>query len=487
MVEMGQVAIIRHLVNSEKQSIRQVSRSLGLSRNTVRKYVRGGVPAAVGSMPRRRPKMEEVGPRIEKIIEEWSTRTTPKQRITGSRIHAQLVSEGYKVGTTTVRTYLREKRRREAEIYIPLTHWAGEEAQVDFFAVSVDVDGERRQAHLLQFSLPYSDHDFARVYEREDLPSFLDGHVRAFHHFGGVPKRLVYDNAKVAVTRITAGARQLNGHFQRLIAHFAFEADFARPREGHDKGAIEVRGKRTRLTQLVPIPAGPTLAAINEALEAQLAERAARTRNAQGRGIAERLEEERTRFMPLPDADFEARVPAAVSMTRQSTIRLGGGTYSVPTHWKGLPLLAWVGATDVRFECQGDTLLTSRLNQGGKDIRYLHYLPELAQRPHAVRQVAAGLIPELGEPWVGLGKLLLEVHPVDRAARVVSNLLAVRLLYEQELEAALAAVVALPEMPDQDHEPEPPTVVSVPTALAIHEVEAADAARYDALLVGGRP
>lgn len=226
---MGQIAITRHLVNAEQQPIRAVARRLGLSRNTVRKYVREGAPAAVRTVGRRSQKTEEIGPRIDALLKEWSSRTTAKQRVTGTKVHEALVAAGRALGTTTVRTYLRAKRRREVEVFVPLVHRAGEEAQVDFFAVEVDVGGERRKVHMLQVSLPYSDHDFAWLFEWEDLPSFLEGHVRAFEHFGGVPHRLVYDNARVAVTRIRGAERVLNPHFQRLVAHYAFEADFARP------------------------------------------------------------------------------------------------------------------------------------------------------------------------------------------------------------------------------------------------------------------
>ena len=49
------------------------------------------------------PVLEMIAPRVEEILAEWRTRTTAKQRITGTRIHRQLLEEGYEVGFTTVR------------------------------------------------------------------------------------------------------------------------------------------------------------------------------------------------------------------------------------------------------------------------------------------------------------------------------------------------------------------------------------------------
>jgi transposase len=76
---------------------------------------------------------EKVRPRIDVLLEDWADRTTPKQRITATRLHEELVGEGFEVGVTTVRDYLRERRRSAREVYVPLVHRPGDEAQVDFF------------------------------------------------------------------------------------------------------------------------------------------------------------------------------------------------------------------------------------------------------------------------------------------------------------------------------------------------------------------
>ena len=82
----------------------------------------------------------------------------------------------------------------------------------------------------------YSGRDFCWLYERQDQLALLDGHVRAFAHFGGVPQRMVYDNLKPAVRRSQFPRRQLTERFQALASHYLFEPCFARPGEGHDKG-----------------------------------------------------------------------------------------------------------------------------------------------------------------------------------------------------------------------------------------------------------
>ena len=159
---------------------KKVAAEMAVSRNTVRHYLTVAEPKPVRQQARRRPVLERVQKRMDELIEEWRTRTTAKQRMTGTRLQRELVREGYQVGVTLVRAYLRERRRREAEVYIPLVHRPGDEAQGDFFEVVVEVDGERRKAWKFLMRLMYSGHEFAWLYERGDQLAFLDGHVRAF-------------------------------------------------------------------------------------------------------------------------------------------------------------------------------------------------------------------------------------------------------------------------------------------------------------------
>ena len=135
---------------------------------------------------------------------------------------------------------------------MPLVHRPGDEAQVDFFEVTVELGGERRKAWKFLMRLMYSGRDFVRLYDRQDQVAFLDGHVRAFAHFGGVPARIVYDNLAAAVRRVQFPRRQLTERFEALVSHYLYEPCFARPGEGHDKGGVEGRGRGVRLQHLTP-------------------------------------------------------------------------------------------------------------------------------------------------------------------------------------------------------------------------------------------
>ncbi len=490
MLRMDKVYVIRHKVLVERHSIRSVARELDVSRNTVSKYLQTSEPVRKPSAaPRPRPVTDKIAPRIDEILSEWAGRVTPKQRITGTRIHRQLLKDNYQVGITVVRDYLREKRRRAAEVFIPLVHHPGEEGQFDFFDVDVEEGGGFRKAWKLVLHLPYSGRDFVRLYDSCDQLSFLDGHVRAAAHFSGLPQRIVYDNLSAAVKRRVGILPELTDRFKALASNYLFEPCFARPGEGHDKGSVEARGKGLRLQHLTPVPRGKSLAEMSSALLSEV-EAAWRGRvQRDGRRCWDLWQEEREKLLPLPERPFEARKTVLVSVSSKSTVQIEGATYSVSSGWARLEATAHVGVEDIRLVCRGETEVVPRQRRGGKRIRYRHYLPELARKPQAVRQVAPELVAELGEPYGRLWSLLVGRYGSKEAARVLSRVLGavvdhgsqtVAEALEAALEAGRCDLLALAGRIQRAN-----TVVEVPAALRSYKIEAGSPADYDVLLRGG--
>jgi transposase len=395
MLRMDQVHVIRHKVLVEKQSIRRVARELGVSRNTIDKYLHQSEPVRTHRV-RGRPVWERVMPRLDELLAEWEPRTTGKQRLTGSLIHRQLVSEGYTVGGSLVRQYLRELRRQRQEVYVPLVHRPGEEAQVDFFEVMVEIGGEWVKAWEFLLQSMYSGREFAWLYERCDQLAFLDGHVRAFAYLEGVVRRCIYDNLKSAVRRIVGVQRVLSERFSALVNHYLFEPDFTRIGEGHDKGGVESRGKVIRLQHLPPIPRGESLAQVSQALLLNLEQAFNSRRDREGKSAMELWAEERARLLPLPASSFEPCRIVPVEVSSQALVRIEGASYSVPSRWARLRATADIRVEDLRLVCMGESVTHPRQRSGTRRVRYRDYLPELAHKPKAVRQVAPELAAELG-------------------------------------------------------------------------------------------
>ncbi|MBM2831887.1 MAG: Transposase [Dehalococcoidia bacterium] len=489
MLRMDKVYIIRHKVMAEGKSIRSVARELGVSRNTVARYLTLSEPVRKESVPRPRPVMDKVTPRIDEILAEWAHRVTPKQRLTGTRLHRQLVAEHYQVGITVVRDYLREKHRRSAEVYIPLVHRPGEEGQFDFFEVTVEENGEFYRAWKLLLHLPYSGRDFLWLYDSCDQLAFLDGHVRAATYFGGLPQRIVYDNLTPAVKRRVGLVPQLTERFQALVSHYLFEPCFARLGEGHDKGGVEARGKSIRLQHMTPVPRGESLTDISVAVLREVDEAWREQVQQDGRRCWDMWQEECRQLIALPEWPFEARRVMLVQVSNKSTVDIEKARYSVPSGWARLEATAYVGVDDIRLGCRGETEVVPRQRRGGRRVQYRHYLPELARKPQAVRQVAPELVKELGEPYGKLWSLLESRYGPQEAARVLSRVLgaivdhgsqAVAEALEAAFQAGRCDLLALSSRIQKTS-----MMVEVPAALQSYRIEAGSPADYDVLLAGG--
>jgi len=489
---MDKVHVIRHKHYVEGLGIRRIAREMGVDRKTIRRYLEKSEPFRAESEPRRRDVLEVVGPRIDELLEEWRPRTAPKHRITSPRVHRQLAEEGHQVGERTVRRYLAEKRRKTAEVYIPLIHRPGDEAQVDFFEVTVEEGGLRRKAWKFLMRLMYSGRDFVHIYDRCDQVSFLDGHVRAFAHFGGVARRLVYDNLSAAVKRIMGlKERELTDRFLALCSHYLFEPCFARPGEGHDKGGVESRGKGIRLQHMTPIVFGQDLEEISATVLADAERMWQKKRRADGRALRELFEEEKGHFLPLPSMAFDVRRVVPVSISRSSTATVGGALYSLPSRWARLQAMAYVGPVDILFHCRGEEMTHPRQARGQRQIFYRHYMRELARKPQAVRQVVPELVVELGPPYGRLWDLLERTHGPKKGARVLAGILGaihehgeevVTPALEDALRQGRCDLLSLRRYMNQN-----PVLIetAVPVALRSYHIETGCASDYDTLLMGG--
>ncbi|MGE3766726.1 MAG: IS21 family transposase [Kofleriaceae bacterium] len=481
---MEEVYVVRHRHLVEGVPIRRLAREMGVSKNTIKRYLRGA-PAGVGR-PRGipgAPVRDAVQPRALELLDESKRWTAGKQQLTAARLYAMLSSEGHDVGYTVVKQIVREWKRQRKEVFVPLVYKPGDSAQVDFFEVLVDLAGVRRKAHMFVMRLMHSGRDFAWLYPRQDQTCFLDGHVRAFSHFGAVPHRLVYDNLKAAVRKILVGSeRELAPRFLAIANHYLFEACFARPRTGHDKGGVESRGKAIRWQELVPIPSGPDLATISIALLARLDAR-----------VTERFADEQAAMLPLASTSFRsARCLPDVAVSSRSIVGVEGAQYSVWSTWARREVTVYSGVDDITLVASGDERIVVHPRQpfGGRSVDYRHYIRELAHKPQALRQVADELLAALDEPFAAAWRLLVDQHGPKQAARLFAQVLRA---IEERGERAVAVDVAAALKSGEPIQlairtrastaPQVP-VEHLPASLVGIDVPAGAAADYDALLGG---
>ena len=304
---------VRHACHVEGLSLREAARRFGIHRNTVRKMLAFSVPPGYRRRePPARPRLGAFTAIIDRILED--DRSAPgKQRHTAKRIHERLRAEhGFAGGYTVVKDYVRERRARVREVFVPLAHPPGH-AQADFGEAVAVVGGVERKVHFFCLDLPHSDAGFVKAYPAERLEAFCDGHNAAFAFFGGVPRSILYDNTRLAVARILGdGTRERTRGFAELRSHYLFLDRFGRPGKGNDKGKVEGLVGYARRNFLVPVPRADSFAALNAHLEARCRERQGARLRGQEESIGERLVRDRAaccRCLPPPTRPARGAAP----------------------------------------------------------------------------------------------------------------------------------------------------------------------------------
>ena len=311
---------VRRACFVEGMSAREAARVYGLHRDTVRKMLKYSVPPGYQrDRPPSRPKLDPYKGVIDQILEE-DQGVPKKQRHTAKRIYERLRDEhGFPGKYTIVKDYVRERRRRTREMFVPLSHSPGH-AQCDFGEAWVVIGGAEQKAHYLAMDLPHSDGCYVKAYPAETTEAFCDGHVSAFAFLGGVPQSIVYDNTTLAVARILGdGRRRRTRVFTELQSHYLFEDRFGRPGKGNDKGKVEGLVGYVRRNFLVPIPSFESFDALNAHLEQHCVRRFDDRLRGHNETIGERLERDLEKLLPLPAVPYDASDKHA---TRVSSLSL---------------------------------------------------------------------------------------------------------------------------------------------------------------------
>jgi transposase len=400
MLTVDDYEVIRRKVKIQGWSQREAARRLGHSRKTIRKALEQSVPPGYRrTQPIQRPVIEPVQGIIDAWLEE-DQKQPRKQRHTAQRIYERLRDEyGFAGSASTVRRYVRQREATRGEVFFPLQFDPGEEAQVDWGEAWCVIQGEQRKVMLFCMRLCHSRAAFVRAYERQNQESLLDGHVRAFQYLGGVPRRLAYDNMKVAVITVGQGRhRRLTKRFKELRSHFLFESRFCNVAAGHEKGHVENLVKLAQRTFMTPQPDLSDLQTLNGHLLTECRRDLLRPVPRQVEQTRQqRLEEERRYLLALPEQPFEACKRACVFATKQALVRFDQNDYSVPVEYAHHSVLikGFVERVELCVGSQRVAVHQRHYGSGEYILNPFHYLPLLERKPAGIYNARAFK----GEPW----------------------------------------------------------------------------------------
>jgi transposase len=378
---------IRRLVLTKELSQRAACEKYQLGWHTLKKILAHPAPPGYQqSKPRPKRKLARFLPIIHQILEE-DRQAPKKQRHTAKRIFQRLRDEhGFQGGQTVVKDAVRAWKQSHQEVFLPLSHPAGE-AQVDFGEATVQLNGVERKVALFVMTLPYSGAIFIQAFPRECTETFLEGHRRAFEYLGGVPRRISYDNSAIAVIEVLKGReRKLTQEFLRLQSHYLFQEHFCLVRRANEKGHVERLVGFARRNFLVPVPQVASLEVLNQQLRERCsADLAERTRGKPA-PKSNLLREDQAAFLPLPKQSFEARRVEDRTVDSQSLVRFDDNEYSVPVPDAHRKLIVVATVEEVRLVYE-DRLVARHTRCWERERTFfepIHYLALLERKPGGI-------------------------------------------------------------------------------------------------------
>jgi transposase len=501
VIDVATLSVIRRWALREQLSIREIARRTGLSRNTIRKYLRAGV--AEPSYPKRisSSKLDAYADKLSGWLKSEASKSR-KQRRTLKQMHADLVVLGFDGSYNRVAAFARAWSAHRHEIeqttgrgtFVPLTFGAGEAFQFDWSEDWAVIAGERTKLQVAHFKLSHSRAFLLRAYPLQTHEMLFDAHNHAFEVLGGVPRRGIYDNMRTAVDRVRPGKeRDINARFQAMVSHYLFEAEFCNPAAGWEKGQVEknVRDARHRLWQ--PTPAFPTLDALNDWLEQRCRALWAEISHGKLPGtVADVWARERASLMRMP-RPFDGFVEHTKRVSPTCLVHFERNRYSVPASYANRPVSLrvyadrLVVAAEGQRVCEHVRIIDRRHDVAGQTVYdWRHYLAVLQRKPGALRNGAP--FTELPEGFKQLQAALLRQPGGDRE---MVEILALVLHHDEQ--AVLTAVELALEagVPTKTHvlnvlhrllDGKPPaSPVTAPQALRLVNEPQANVLRYDAL------
>ena len=383
---------IRRLQLEGITSQRAAAKRLGISRNTVKKYWEGdAVPWDRKAYNRDAAVMTPaVVQFITACLDEDDREHVKKQRHTARRIYQRLVEEQEFTGSeSSVRNLVHDMRaaRKETKAFIPLRFAPGEAVQIDWGDATVYLNGEKTVVNLFCARLCHSCAPYVIAYKRQNLESFLDAIIHTFQYYGGVPRRVIFDNARVAVKSGFGSHAAAQDDYSQLAAHYGFTPVFCNPSSGNEKGLVENLVGYIRRNVCVPLPKVQDL----EELNGKLLEKCVMYLNhrIEGRSapVDTMLAEDRQSLQPLPRYTPDVSKKAFPTVSRYSTVLFETNRYSVPCRYTGKRTTLKAYPNHIEVWIAGTLIARHDRLFGHRDesLDLQHYLPILAQKGRAIR------------------------------------------------------------------------------------------------------
>lgn len=221
------------ILRRQGKSLRRIADEVGISVNTVRKYLKQDSPPFY---KKRAPVVEKLDPykayltqRVNSSHPIWLPATVLWQEVK---------DQGYQGGITQLRIYLSSLKPVIVEELVRFETAAGRQMQVDW------IEFRKGKDFLAAFvaTLCYCRASYVRFVTNEKLATLIQCHEEAFDYFGGVPVEILYDNMKTVILERDAygtGKHRFNSGMLDFAKHYGFQIKVCRPYRAKTKGKVE--------------------------------------------------------------------------------------------------------------------------------------------------------------------------------------------------------------------------------------------------------
>ena len=495
MMGVDKIGEIRRAHFEQKRSIKEIVRTLSVSRATVRKVIRSHKTEFKYERDvQPSPKLGVWVAALTEILE-GEAGLPKRERRSTQRLYEELRGRGYDGAHDSVHRFTKAWRDERARVpthaFVPMSFAPGEAYQFDWSHETITLQGLPLTVKAAHMKLSHSRMPFVRVYFRETQELVFDAHDKAFQFYGGVCRRGIYDNMKTAVEAIFVGkARRYNARFLQMCSHHLIEPVACTPASGWEKGQVENQVGNLRDQMFRPKPRVKSLTELNAWLEDQCVAYAKRIRHPEfkDRTIWEVFEDERASLMALR-GPFDGFVEKAVRASTTCLIMADHNRYSVDARAAGQMVLVRSHAERV-VVLMGEEVVADHPRNFQRDkVVYdpWHYLPVLMKKPGALRNGAPF------KDWVlpaAMERIRRRLAGADDGNRqMVDILTAVLTDGLPAVEAACAEAIAhgvhsadvVLNILARQRDPGPPVTILTPAALTLRHAPIADCARYDNL------
>lgn len=461
----------------EGKSKSHIARTMHISRDTVRKYIREyehhessmvkansesereSIIMDVSTKPRydtsNRKRYKLTDALVERVKFLLKENDTLKQR--GQRklirkkidIHEVLMEEGYDISYRSICALISSLENKPKEAFVRQSIEAGEMAEFDWGEVTLTIDGVDQtpsRYFIAVFTLRYSNYQFARLYTLENTASFNDAHIAFFEAIRGAPKEIVYDNAKTALKRFVGRYKEPTDALKRLSTYYGYTPRFTNPYSGHEKGAVERSVEILRRKAYSGIQRFKTLRDAQAVLTQKTMMMNERVKQRSGTSASAAFAREQPQLLPKR-VPLDSGVLTQAHVDKYGFIYVDSNFYSVPDYLVGRKLT--VKKYPFHLEIIHHDRFLTRLERIYGRNRYkvdiMHYIQTLKKKPGAIKR---SLILRSSADWLQqlfqthystapkeFVKLLelINHHPLDHVRRVITSLEQRRLRVNTEL------------------------------------------------------